>query len=58
MHAVTHGVSRDQMMGRHKANHIQVAYAPDAASAARAMAAKAACFAELGLDVSVCGVSA
>ena len=27
MHAVTYGVSRDQMMGRHKANHIQVAYA-------------------------------
>ena len=31
MHAVTYGVSRDQMMARHKANHIQVAYAPDAA---------------------------
>ena len=29
MHAVTRGVSRDQMMARHKANHIQVAYAPD-----------------------------
>ena len=28
MHAVTHGVTRDQMMARHKANHIQVAYAP------------------------------
>ena len=27
MHAVTYGVSRDQMMARHKANHIQVAYA-------------------------------
>src|SRR6185437_4433479 len=25
MHAVTYGVSRDQMMARHKANHIQVA---------------------------------
>ena len=30
MHAVTYGVTRDQMMARHKANHIQVAYAPDA----------------------------
>ena len=25
MHAVTYGVSRDQMMARHKSNHIQVA---------------------------------
>jgi hypothetical protein len=55
MHAVTYGVSRDQMMARHKANHIQVAYAPDAAGANRALAAKAAMFAELGLDVSICG---
>jgi hypothetical protein len=55
MHAVTYGVSRDQMMGRHKANHIQVAYAPDAASADTAMAAKAAAFRELGIDVAICG---
>ena len=55
MHAVTYGVSRDQMMGRIKANHIQVAYAPDAAAANRALAAKAACFRELGLEVSICG---
>ncbi len=27
MHAVLHGVSRNQMMARHKANHIQVVYA-------------------------------
>jgi L-fucose isomerase-like protein len=55
MHAVTYGVSRDQMMARHKSNHIQVAYAPDAKGANRALAAKAACFRELGLDVSICG---
>lgn len=55
MHAITYGVSRDQMMGRHKANHIQVAYAPDAAAANKALAAKAACFRELGLDVNICG---
>ena len=42
MHAVTYGVSRDQMMARHKANHIQVAYGPDAAGADLALAAKAA----------------
>jgi L-fucose isomerase-like protein len=55
MHAVTYGVSRDQMMARHKANHIQVAYAPDAAAANRALAVKAATFRNLGMDVSVCG---
>jgi hypothetical protein len=33
MHAVTYGVSRDQMMARHQANHVQVAYATDAAAA-------------------------
>jgi hypothetical protein len=55
MHAVTPGVSRDQMMGRHKANHIQVAYAPGIAAAARTLAAKAACFRHLGVEVSLCG---
>jgi hypothetical protein len=55
MHAVTYGVSRDQMMARHKSNHIQVAYAPDAAGANRALASKAAAFREMGIDVSVCG---
>lgn len=55
MHAVTYGVSRDQMMAKHKANHIQVAYAPDLAGAQRALAAKAAAFAELGIAVNICG---
>jgi hypothetical protein len=55
MHAVTPGVSRDQMMGRHKANHIQVAYVPESADAVKALAAKAACFRNLGLEVSFCG---
>jgi hypothetical protein len=55
MHAVTYGVSRDQLMARHKSNHVQVAYAPDAAGANLALAAKAVMFREMGLDVSVCG---
>jgi hypothetical protein len=55
MHAVLHGITRDQMMARHKANHIQVAYAPNRAAAARALHAKAAAMAELGLEVSICG---
>jgi hypothetical protein len=55
MHAVTHGISRDQMMGRHKANHIQVAYAPGEEAANLALAAKAIAFRGLGLNVSICG---
>lgn len=58
MHAVTYGVSRDQMMARHKANHIHVAYAKSAKDADLAMYAKAALAAELGLEVSLCGTKA
>jgi L-fucose isomerase-like protein len=55
MHAVLHGVSRDQLMARHKANHIQVVYAPDPQTADRALLAKAAFFDELGVSVHLCG---
>jgi len=55
MHAVLQGISRDQMMARHKSNHIQVAYAPNARQAHRACRIKAAMLAELGLEVHLCG---
>ncbi|HEV2971438.1 MAG TPA: fucose isomerase [Pirellulales bacterium] len=55
MHAITYGISRDQMMGRHKSNHIQVVYASSADDADRALAAKAAMAQALGLDVALCG---
>jgi len=55
MHAVTYGVTRDQMMARHKANHIQVAYADSAAAADQCVLAKAALADALGLEVSLCG---
>ena len=55
MHAVTYGVSRDQFMGKHKANHIQVAYANSEAEADKAMLAKAALADALGIEVNVCG---
>ncbi|MFC7936416.1 fucose isomerase [Streptomyces sp. NPDC057387] len=55
MHAVLHGVTRDQFMARHRANHLNVAYAPDAATADQALRAKAALFAELGVEVHLCG---
>ena len=56
MHAVLHGVSRDQFMARHRANHLNVAYAPDEATADKALAAKAAMFDSLGIQVHLCGV--
>ena len=55
MHVLLHGVSRDQFMARHHANHLNVAYAPTPEAAQRAFAAKAAMFAELGVDVHICG---
>ena len=55
MHLVMHGITRDQFMARHKANHIQVAYAPDEAKAKTALFAKAAAMNELGINVSFCG---
>lgn len=55
MHAVLKGISRDQMMARHKANHVQVAYAPDRDAARKALFAKAAAMDSLGLEVALCG---
>lgn len=55
MHAVLHGVTRDQMMARHKANHLNVAYVPTAAEADKALAVKAVMFEELGIEVHLCG---
>jgi L-fucose isomerase-like protein len=55
MHAVLYGITRDQMMAKHKANHIQVAYAPDAATAVRALVRKSAMARALGIRVNLCG---
>jgi hypothetical protein len=55
MHAVTYGVSRDQMMAKHKANHVQVAYAKSAADADKCLFAKAAMAQALGIHVNFCG---
>jgi hypothetical protein len=55
MHAVLDGITRDQMMARHKSNHIQVVYAPNERQAHRALRIKAVMLAELGLDVHLCG---
>jgi hypothetical protein len=43
------------MMARHKANHIQVAYANSPTEADAAALAKAATARALGMDVALCG---
>lgn len=55
MHAVIKGVSRNQMMARHKANHIQVAYANSAEDAKTAIHAKAVAAKQLGMETCLCG---
>lgn len=55
MNAVLHGVDRDQLMARHKANHLNVAYAPDAETADKALVAKAAMFEAMGYQVHLAG---
>jgi hypothetical protein len=57
VHAVFHGVSQNQFMARHRANHVNVAYAPTAELADKALATKAAMLAELGIAVHLCGVT-
>jgi hypothetical protein len=55
MHTLLHGVTRDQFMARHRANHLNVAYAPTSQVADQALAAKAAMMADLGIHVHLCG---
>lgn len=55
MHATLSGVSRDQMMARHQANHIHVVYTTDEASSHKACRIKAAALEEMGITVHFCG---
>ncbi len=55
MNATLHGVTRDQMMARHKSNHLNVAYATDADTADKALVAKAAMFEAMGYEVHLAG---
>jgi hypothetical protein len=57
VHTILHGVSQNQMMARHRANHVNVAYAPSVDAADKALATKAAMLAELGIHVHLCGVT-
>jgi hypothetical protein len=54
-HVVLAGITRDQFMARHKANHAQVVYAPDDETADRALVAKAAMLDAMGIRVHLVG---
>jgi L-fucose isomerase-like protein len=49
------GVSQNAFMARHRANHVNIAYAPDEKRAAQALAVKSAMFHALGVRVHLCG---
>lgn len=55
MHGILYGVSRDQLMARHKSNHLNVAYVPSAEAGDRALMVKAVMFSEMGINVHLCG---
>lgn len=55
MHGIIKGVSQNQMMAKHKANHIHVVYTPDEVTAHKSCRIKAAALAELGIKVHFCG---
>jgi L-fucose isomerase-like protein len=57
MHGVLYGVSRDQFMAQHKANHIQVVYSDDKQAADHSLEVKAAMASELGIRVNLCGTN-
>ncbi len=55
MHAIFPGISRNQFMARHRANHVNVVYAPSLEAAREALYAKAAMCQVLGIKVQLCG---
>ncbi len=56
MHVLLHGIDQNQFMARHPSNHVNVAYAPSAEIADRALTVKAIMFHEMGIEVHLCGV--
>jgi L-fucose isomerase-like protein len=55
VNTVFHGITRDAFMARHRANHVNIAYAPDAIAADKALTVKAAMFDSMGVHVHLCG---
>lgn len=56
MHGQLDGIDRDKMMARHKANHLNVAYAENAEAAHNAALCRAALAQELGIIVHLAGI--
>lgn len=56
MHGVLDGVSRDQVMAKHKANHIHVVYVDGDYDVRKAAEIKAATLESLGIKVNFCGI--
>jgi len=57
VHTVLHGITQNQFMARHRANHVNIAYAPSPEEADEALATKAAMLAALGINVHLCGTT-
>jgi hypothetical protein len=57
MNAIFYGVTRNQFMARHRANHVNVVYAPNPEAADQAFAVKAMMLHALGIEVHLCGSS-
>ena len=55
MHAILYGVNRDQLMAKHKANHMHFVYADNAEMARKLFVRKVAFCMELGIQVNICG---
>jgi hypothetical protein len=56
MHGKLDGVDRDQLMARHKANHLNVAYASSTGSARDLALCRAALAQQLGIKVHLIGI--
>ena len=54
-HLIADWPLQNDWMARHKANHAQLVYAPDAETADRALVAKAAMLQGMGIRVNVVG---
>jgi len=56
MHAQLDGIDRDKMMARHKANHVNVAYATNPEAAVEAVLCRAELATALGINVHLAGI--
>lgn len=56
VHVIVEGVTRDQFMARHRANHVSIAYTRSREQAKEALLLKASMFASLGIQTHLCGI--